>query len=158
MDHKLVGIYLNDHLAAGQAGVSLAKRARSANRGTPLAEDLERFIQQAEDDLRALREVMERLRISQNPVKQLAFAAGERLGRLKLNGRLLSYSPLSRVEELEGLIAGTEARRRLFTTLLELADGQDRGDLTRRIEVQGQHRKLLEKHRQAAATQAFAHP
>jgi hypothetical protein len=35
LDEKFLSIYLNDHLAGSAAGVELARRALSNNRGTP---------------------------------------------------------------------------------------------------------------------------
>ena len=40
--------------------------------------------------------------------------AGEKAGRLKLNGHLTSYSPQSRVIELEGLVVGVTGKRCLW--------------------------------------------
>ena len=44
----------------------------------------------------------------------------EKLGRLKLNGRLRGYSPLSRQLELEGLLVGITGKMALWKTLAEL--------------------------------------
>lgn len=46
----------------------------------------------------------------------------ERVGRLKLNGRLRGYSPLSRFVELEFLLMGIEGKKQLWTTLRDLAE------------------------------------
>jgi hypothetical protein len=35
LDHKLLSIYLNDHLAGSTSGIELAKRSAANNRGTP---------------------------------------------------------------------------------------------------------------------------
>ena len=40
LDHKLLGIYLNDHLAGSTVGVELAKRAMASNEGTHYGEVL----------------------------------------------------------------------------------------------------------------------
>jgi NADH dehydrogenase/NADH:ubiquinone oxidoreductase subunit G len=46
----------------------------------------------------------------------------EKLGRLKLNGRLRGYSPLSRLLELEGLLIGITGKIALWKTLEALDD------------------------------------
>ncbi len=60
----------------------------------------------------------------------------ERVGRLKLNGRLVGYSPLSRVLELEALMSGVQAKRGLWRALRqsgEFTGGDvDLSDLERR--------------------------
>jgi hypothetical protein len=50
-------------------------------------------------------------------VKVLLGWGAEKAGRLKLNGELLGYSPLSRLEELEALSLGVEGKLALWTAL-----------------------------------------
>ena len=123
---ELLPIYLNDHLAAATAGVDLAKRSAGANQGTEFAEFLHGFAGEVEADRNQLEDIMGRLDISRDQLKVRAGWLAEKLGRLKLNGRLLEYSPLSRVIEVEGLIAGTHARQSLWRTLAALAPDEPR--------------------------------
>ena len=51
----------------------------------------------------------------------------EKLGRLKLNGRLRGYSPLSRLLELEGLLIGITGKMALWKTLAELEGAEGLG-------------------------------
>lgn len=60
---------------------------------------------------------MERLQVTESRVKPAGAWLAEKLGRLKLNGRLHGYSPLSRVVELEGLCAGVAGKRMLWRAL-----------------------------------------
>ncbi|HEU4945060.1 MAG TPA: hypothetical protein VFT10_07845 [Solirubrobacterales bacterium] len=60
---------------------------------------------------------MDRLGVGQSKLKPLAAVLGERLGRLKLNGQLRGYSPLSRLDELELLQIGVVGKRRLWRAL-----------------------------------------
>ena len=64
----------------------------------------------------------------------------ERASRLTLNGRLLGYSPLSRVIELETLGAGILAKRGLWNALAKATDAQrvglDFDDLVDRANTQ----------------------
>ena len=60
---------------------------------------------------------MEELGVRRDPLKVKAGWLGEKLGRLKLNGQLRGYSPLSRVVELEGLVVGIGGKTELWATL-----------------------------------------
>jgi hypothetical protein len=52
--------------------------------------------------------------------------AARELGRLKLNGRLLGYSPLSRLVELESLTLGVRGKLALWLALKELGSSEPR--------------------------------
>jgi hypothetical protein len=110
-------------------------------------------------DRAALVDVMQRLSVGQDHLK-IAFAWGaEKAGRLKLNGQLLGYSPLSRLEEIEALSLGVQGKLALWRALLgtigsdpRLA-GVDFDDLIERARSQ---RRRLERLRTGAAEQALA--
>ncbi len=122
----LLPIYLNDHFAGSTVGRDLARRAAGSNKGTELGDFLDDLAEQIEADRIQLENVMARLEVTVNPMKVGAFWLGEKLGRLKLNGRLLEYSPLSRVIELEGLITGVNGKLALWRTLAAAAPGEPR--------------------------------
>jgi len=123
---ELLAIYLQDHLAGATLGTELARRAASENTATPLGEILETIKHEIEDDRATLNSIMSALEISPDRLKNAAAWTGEKAGRLKLNGRLTSYSPLSPVVELEGLITGVTGKRALWRTLRRLADDDPR--------------------------------
>ncbi|HVF52924.1 MAG TPA: hypothetical protein VNC78_04870 [Actinomycetota bacterium] len=114
---KYLGIYLNDHLAGSVAGIELAKRIRGENEGTPLGEFLAEVIPVIEEDQQTVILIMEELGVARSPIKAPVAWVAERLGRLKLNGELTGYSPLSRVVELEGLLMGVQGRASLWKRL-----------------------------------------
>ena len=60
---------------------------------------------------------MRALDVSEDPLKAVLGQAGELVARLKSNGMLTHYSPSSRVLELEGLLAGIDAKRSLWRSL-----------------------------------------
>jgi len=157
VNRQLLGIYLNDHLAGAMGGIELARRALRNNRGTPLAADLERLVREIEEDRVTLEGLMERLRIPRSSVKAPVAWALEKVGRLKLNGRLFEYSPLSRVIELELLSSGVETKRALWTALKRLADeGIDLGlDLEDLIARARRQRRVIDRRRLEAAAAAF---
>jgi len=112
--------YLNDHRAGAAGGIELARRLLGANRDTPYAPALEDIVRQIEEDIKSLDDVMARLAVEPDTVKQAGAWAAERVGRLKLNGQLLGYSPLSRLVELEGLMLGVTGKLALWTALKDV--------------------------------------
>ena len=128
---KLLRIYLQDHLAGATGGVELARRARAANQGTTYGDPLARLADEIDADRRALEGIMEDLGFGADRAKNIAFWAAEKAGRLKLNGQLTGYSPLSRLTELEGLIAGINGKLSLWRSLLEVAPSQPKLDQER---------------------------
>jgi hypothetical protein len=157
VNQRLLGIYLNDHLAGAVGGVELARRALHNNRGTELEPDLERLLAEIEEDRAVLESLMDRLGVARNPVKTTGAWLLEKVGRLKLNGSTLGYSPLSRVEELETLAAGVEAKRSMWIALKRVRDqgadlGVDVEDLITRAQRQ---RRVLERRRLEAVAGTF---
>jgi hypothetical protein len=115
---ELLAIYLNDHLAGATVGVELARRLRGSNEGDPeFGPALAELCTEIEADRETLKAVMDRLGVGQSKLKPLVAVLGERLGRLKLNGQLRGYSPLSRLDELELLQIGVVGKRRLWRAL-----------------------------------------
>lgn len=140
---RFLAIYLNDHLAGATLGVELARRLRSSNRGdAEMGEPLARICREIEADRDTLLHLMDRLGIGRDRVKPLLARLGERLGRLKLNGRLIGYSPLSRVLELE-VLAGMIGGKIQLWNALEQSFGESLDDfdfhaLADRADSQGQ--------------------
>ena len=114
---NLLAIYLNDHHAGSVAGLELAKRTLNNNRGTEYEAFLAQLVQDIQEDQQALDRIIERSGIPRSPVKPGLAWASEKVGRLKLNGALTGYSPLSRLIELEGLRLGVEGKRCLWRSL-----------------------------------------
>jgi hypothetical protein len=156
---KRLGIYLNDHLAGATLGVALARRTLESNRGSELGAFLERLLAEIDQDRRQLLRVMALLGVKPGTAKRLAGLAAERLGRLKLNGQLTGYSPLSRVLELEGLTLGIEGKRCLWVHLREapgVAERLQSVDLAALTERAERQHAELQPHRLEAARTAFA--
>lgn len=124
MSARLLAIYLNDHLATARLELELARRARSSNAGDPVFGDpLAELCAEIEADRATLEDVMRGYGVRRDPLKPAAAWAAEKLGRLKLNGQLRGYSPLSRVVELEGLHLALTGKRRLWIALDRIEDG-----------------------------------
>jgi hypothetical protein len=124
----LLAIYLNDHLAGATAGLDLARRSRASNEGTELGAYLATLEREIADDRGALLEIMDRLDVGRDRLKLTAGWMAEKLGRLKLNGRIASYSPLSRLLEVEGLLIGLNAKRAAWSALRNLTTREPRLD------------------------------
>jgi hypothetical protein len=121
MDNRLLGIYLNDQLAAGVLWRETARRAQRNNDGSDLGHALARGAAAIAEDVATFEQIMQRLGVRRNPVKTALATAAERAGRLKLNGRLTSYSPLSRFAELDLLTYGIEGKKVLWQNLRDCA-------------------------------------
>jgi hypothetical protein len=157
-DQALLGIYLNDHLAGAVIGSNLARRLAASERGSADAEALERLALEVEADRQALVDMMRSLEVPIRHYKSWAAWTAERVGRLKLNGRLLTRSPLSRVLELEAMRLGVEGKAAGWRTLRSLATTDDRLDVERLDELNDRARQQvdeLEQLRVRAATEAF---
>jgi hypothetical protein len=116
----LLEIYLNDHLAAATGGRDLARRTAASNRDSEYGPFLQRLADEITEDRESLVSIMRALNVKVDPIKVLAGWGAEKVGRLKLNGRLLGYSPLSRVVELETLSLGVHGKLALWRSLQQL--------------------------------------
>jgi len=151
--------YLQDHRAGAEAGSDLARRMHEENAGTQYEEFLDHIADEVEEDVIVLEQFMERLGIDRSMLKTAAAKAAEKLGRLKPNNALTSYSPLSRVLEFEMLRAGVMGKLGLWDSLMEIAPLDDRLDpdeiaqLIIRAEAQ---LKGLQVHHRLASREAFA--
>jgi hypothetical protein len=158
VNKKLLGIYLNDHLAGSTAGIELVKRARSENQGTDYGRFLAELTKEIDEDRAAFVEIMDRLGIRRDPAKVAGGWVLEKMGRLKLNGQLHGYSPLSRLVELEGLALGVTGKLAGWKALRLLADGEpalDAAALDGLIERAERQQRGLEEHRLLATREAF---
>ncbi len=118
---KYLRIYMNDQLAAGILWREFAWRAQRNNDGTELGEALARVATGISEDVETFKRIMERLSLARSPIKPALATALERVGRLKLNGRVRGYSPLSRFAELDFLAMGIDGKKLLWANLRDLA-------------------------------------
>ncbi len=159
MNRKLLAIYLKDHLAGATAGVELARRVEASNRSSEYGAFLAELVEEIALDRRALLDLMGRLGVGEDRVKNAAAWAGEKVGRLKLNGELFSYSPLSRLVELEGLALGVQGKLAMWRSLRSLADADERlagFDLEAPIARAQSQARRIEARRVRAAEEALA--
>ena len=148
--------YLNDHLAGSTTGRELAKRALSNNRDTQFEATLEWLVGQIVEDREALLEIMRAVGARQDHLKRLAAFAIERVGRLKPNNSLLSYSPLSRLVEFEGLLIGVTGKQAGWRALQQLEDARLADiDLELLVQRATEQRERIEEQRVEAARLAL---
>jgi hypothetical protein len=149
--------YLNDHLAGATTGRELAKRTLSNNRGTQFEPTLEWLVEQIVEDREALLDIMRSVDAPEDHLKKLGAFAIERLGRLKPNNALFSYSPLSRLVEFEGLVLGVTGKLAGWRSLQQLDDSRLAAvDLEQLAQRAIEQRDRLEEQRREAARLALA--
>ena len=158
---RLLAIYVRDHLAGATGGMALARRSRRNNEGTSYAGMLAAFEQENSEDRAALQSIMTRLEIGPSRVKMALAVVAEFVARVKSNGRLVRYSPSSRVVELEGLAAAVTTKRNLWRALRRAGTepAVPTGELDRLVErASDQLERLLAAHDQATAEAFGAAP
>jgi hypothetical protein len=160
-DPDLLGIYLSDHLAGETVGVELAHRMARSHTGPAASTTMQSLAADIAWDRSALLQIMASLSIPVRVYKVCAAWIGEKAGRLKLNGRLRSRSPLSDLEELEMLRLGVEGKAASWRTLRALAESDPRLDTARLDSLMRRARSqadLLEELRIRAAEAITAVP
>ena len=155
---RLLEIYLADHLAAATAGAELARRVARNNATGATGDVLRRLRVEIEEDRQTLRRIVAGLGLRASRPKEALAWAGEKLARLKLNGRLRGYSPLSRLLELETLSVGIAGKVALWEALQRVPDVDRRLpsiDLEQLAERARRQRAEVEELRLGAAERAF---
>jgi hypothetical protein len=155
---RLLEIYLADHLAASTAGLALARRTAESNAGSALGDVLRRLSTEIEDDRRTLQAIVAALGFRESRTKETVAWVGEKVGRLKLNGQLRGYSPLSRILELEALSVGVAGKLALWQSLKStpaLSERLSGFDLDQLAERAQQQRTEIEDQRIKAARETF---
>jgi hypothetical protein len=148
-----LAIYLRNHEAAASAGYDLFRRASANQRKKPYAAELTELAAEVRDDLDALRRIMGEVGVQPDPVLGTLLRVGERIGRLKPNGHLLTRAPLSDLIEVEGLLDAVRAKWAGWQALAAAGgdDWADTVDLTALItRADSQIERLVRLHRLVA--------
>lgn len=157
-DRKLA-VYLNDNLALMAGARALARRSARSNRRSDLGEVLTGLAAELGTDLASAEKVMDRLSIRPSRIKVPVVRAGVFFGRLKLNGRVFTYSDLSRVVELEALCLLTASKQRFWESVTEAnLEVPAEVDLQELAVQSGLQLSRLSELRREAAMQALADP
>ena len=151
--------YLQDHRAGAAMGADLARRLAEENAGTPYESFLVGLAQEIEQDVAVLDDIMSRFDVSKANLKIAGAKVAERIGRLKPNEQFTSYSPLSRVLELEALRGGVQGKLALWDALAVFAADDERLGVEEIAGLQAKAQRQLDglrTHHTMAAYEAFA--
>ncbi|MDJ0318945.1 hypothetical protein [Pseudarthrobacter sp. PS3-L1] len=121
LDKKLLGIYLNDHYAGAAAGRKRMANMAKMYKESPVGPQLRIIANQVDEETRSLEGLIRYLGISRSRHLVAAAAIGERLGRFKLNGRVIRASPLTPLVEAEFMRSAIVAKIGLWRTLMDLS-------------------------------------
>ncbi|WP_154793981.1 NAD-dependent epimerase/dehydratase family protein [Occultella kanbiaonis] len=121
VDAELLGLYLSDHLTGATAGTERIQRMAHAFADTPMGPDLMAIRDQITRERELLRELIELLGLRQRPHRQAVAWAAEHVGRLKLNKRIVSTSPMTPLLEVELMRSAVIGKEGVWRTLETLA-------------------------------------
>jgi uncharacterized protein (UPF0548 family) len=123
LDGRLLAVYLRDHHALLVALRELARRLSAPSRTDEHRAFAVEVARISDDDIACLAGFLSRLEAAPSRTLPKAVWAAEKVGRLKLNGRVIRRSPLSAVTELEGCRLLLESSRALWSGLEHLSIG-----------------------------------
>jgi hypothetical protein len=154
-----MNVYLNDHLAGAMLGSDLAEQIRQRHEGTPLGDLMASIAPEIEDDRQILVDMMERMEISKNPLKQASGWLAEKASRVKFSGAGSGEPDHGAFMALESLTLGVEGKASMWRVLKEVqSDYQALAsiNLDQLIERAGAQHAALERERMAAGALALA--
>jgi hypothetical protein len=154
----LLATYCNDHIAAAAGGIELVNRMLGEHRGTEHEGPLRQLLGELQEEKTSLTALTRAMGFPVRQYKQAAAWVAEKLSRAKLNGRLLSRSPLSDLVEFEFLASAVRGKRSGFETLREVAEVEprlDKAELDRLIEQANRQYTWLTRVRREVAASVF---
>lgn len=157
IDRDLLNLYLSDHLSGAEAGTQRIERMVESFIDTPVYTALAELAAdiRAEHDL--LADLLAALGMKRLRHRQVAAWAGEHLGRLKLNGRILTRSPMTLILETEFLRSAVSGKLGVWQALQANADelGLDPGFFAERIDDARAQMQRIDQIHAFAAPRAF---
>src|SRR6478609_6898773 len=117
MADRAMDVYLNDHLAGATLGSDLAEQIRDRHEGTPLGELMGSLAPEIDQDRDALLELMDRMDVSQNPLKQATGWVAEKASRVKFSGAGSGEPDQGAFMALETLTLGVEGKASMWKAL-----------------------------------------
>ncbi|WP_425956109.1 NAD-dependent epimerase/dehydratase family protein [Xylanimonas sp. McL0601] len=146
MDRQLFGLYLSDHLTGATAGLGRIERmARTYD--ASLQPQLAELAEQLRGERELYVDMLRVLGVRRRPLRRAAAGMAERLGRLKLNGRLLRRSPMTPVLESELMRSAVMGKIGGWQTLRQhaAAVGLDRGQFDALLQKARRQLEVLER-------------
>jgi hypothetical protein len=122
MAHKAMDVYLNDHLGGATMGVNLAGQIADHAEGTALADVMFTLQAQIEEDRKTLVDLMARLDVTRNPVKQATGWLVETASRVKFSGLSSGDSDHGIFMALETMALGVQGKAAMWRALREVRD------------------------------------
>lgn len=122
VDGYLLGLYLSDHFTGATAGLERMERMAQQYRDTPFQAELAEAAEQLRGERELYRDLLHELGVPRRRYRQAAAWVGERVGLLKLNGRLTERSPMSALLETELMRSAVVGKIGGWRTLEEHAD------------------------------------
>ena len=122
MAEKAIEVYLNDHLAGAMLGSDLAERIRDRSEGTPFGDVMVAIAAQVEEDRETLIDLMGRLGVTRNPVKQATTWIAEKASRPKFSGLTSGDPDVGYFMALESMMLGVTGKLGLWQALGRVAD------------------------------------
>jgi hypothetical protein len=157
-NRDLLGVYCNDHLAAAAGGIELVRRMLGEHRTTDHEGPLRQLLDELREEKASLTTMVRAMGFPVRDYKQAAAWVAEKLSRAKLNGRLLSRSPLSDLVEFEFLASAVRGKRSGFETLRQVAEVEprlDKAELERLIRQANRQYEWLTTARREVASAVF---
>ena len=101
MSADLLELYLSDHLTGASAGVGRITRMANDFVDTPMFGRLGQLVDEISAERAFLIQLIEDLGLDRKPYRQAVAWVGERVGRLKSNGKIVERSPMTMLLETE---------------------------------------------------------
>lgn len=159
MADQAMDVYLNDHLGGATLGCDLAEQIGDHAEGTPLADVIATLHAQIEEDRETLADLMERMGVTRNPVKQATGWLAEKASRVKFSGLSSGDRDHGVFMALESLALGVQGKAGMWRALREVrADHESLAgvDLDALVERADEQYVRLERERLAAGTRALS--
>jgi len=160
VDRELLGLYLSDHLTGATAGLGRIERMVRDYGDLPHHAELAELAAQVRRERELYVRLLGELGLPRRRHRQLLAGAAERLGRLKLNGRGVSRSPMSVVLETELMRSAVVGKLGGWQTLEEHADdlGLDPAQFRGLVELVQRQLATLDRLHEYARRRAFREP
>ena len=120
MAHKALDVYLNDHLGGATLGANLAGQITDHAEGTSLADVMIKLHAEIEEDRETLVNLMERMDVTRNPVKQATGWLAEAASRLKFSGLSSGEPDQGLFMALESMSLGVQGKGSMWRVLSEV--------------------------------------
>lgn len=126
LDVQTLGAYLNDHRAGATAAVNLLERLAESDSDGVDSAPLDRLRQDICEEIELLGDVMDRLDIPRDTLREVGGWMGEKLSRVRLSPAVTGSEPLSHLLEIETIKLGVHGKKSMFRALHHVAADDSR--------------------------------